>query len=125
MAIAYFFSSVSSLLQVGIHYVLLLLLLSLLSPGFNGLFHKGMGCKESFHSSFILLHGGLIQYPEGALRATEGNGEDKINRNHADLLRYSHRECGQPRKMRVGSTYLCSLMFYAWKQTLREWWLHT
>lgn len=39
-------------------------------------------------------HGGLIRHSEGTLRIAKDSCEDKIDRNHADLLRYPHGECG-------------------------------
>ena len=39
-------------------------------------------------------HGGFIWHSEGTLRIAKDSCEDKIDRNHADLLRYPHGECG-------------------------------
>lgn len=45
--------------------------------------------------------GRLIWNSERTLRTSKDSGEDKIDRDHADLLRYPYSKCGQPYKTRV------------------------
>ena len=62
---------------------------------------------------------------EGALWSAKDCCKDKIDRDHADLLRYPHSKCGKPCKTRVCPSSSCSLMFHAWNTTLWEWWFQT
>ena len=54
--------------------------------------------------------GGVVRDIERALRTAKGSSEDKIDRDHADLLRCPHGKRGQPRKARISPTFPCSLM---------------
>ena len=83
-------------------------------------YYKEGTCQSESHSD-----GRLVRYPERTLRTSKDSGEDKIDRDHADLLRYPHSKCGQPCKTKVSPSSSCSLIFHAWNATLREWWLQT
>lgn len=75
---------------------------------------EGPGQSEGFGD------GRLIRYSEGALWTSKGGSENKNNRDHADILRHPHCECGQPRKTKVSPTRAGSLTVYAWNATIWE-----